>query len=119
MILILFEFRAISYYRTSVAQAIYATRQFPRLVQLHLDLNYPTRHLPWRQGGPVFPIRRNHGWVMDSMLLTSYLTAGPALEKIHMQREAAMVEKYSNGGNGSGEDEEVYEEGGFKEIEVR
>jgi len=86
-------FRAFSFYRASLAQALVAHKKYPALIQLHMDMNYPTRHLSYSEGGPVVNFKRSDR-AMRSIILTSWLTAAPALEAIHTARETNLVEEY-------------------------
>ena len=61
-------------------KAILALERYPLLMRLHLQANFPARRFDlWdvaRLKGEVFRGR----WVWESMLITSYMSALPALE---------------------------------------
>jgi len=84
---------ALSFYRASLAQALVAHKKYSALIQLHMDMNYPTRHMSYSEGGPLVNLRRSDR-AMKSLILTSWLTAVPALEAIHTTRETNLVEEY-------------------------
>jgi len=86
-----FIFGSIGFYRNALARATIALERFPRLMQLHLDANYPDKgFLSYRQDqlqrGPFA-----RSWILQSMLVCSWLTAQPALDTMLEARETAIT----------------------------
>lgn len=80
-----FVFGAVGFYRDALRQANVMLERYPRLLQLHLDANYPTRgFLAWRlEQMKAAAFARS--WTLQSMLVCSWLTAQPALDvSIHL-----------------------------------
>ena len=68
-----------AYYRSCLAQAFLALERHPRLLLLHLDLNYPVYRWDRKRVGTILE-GRERGWVEEGMLISSWQTAGPALD---------------------------------------
>lgn len=68
-----------AYYRSCLAQAFLALEKHPRLLLLHLDLNYPVYRWNQKRIGTILE-GRERGWVEEGMLISSWQTAGPALD---------------------------------------
>ncbi len=69
----------VMYYRSCLGQALLALQNYPHLLQLHLDANYPTHR--WDKARvTAFLDGRGCGWVEKSMLVTAWQSAGPALD---------------------------------------
>ena len=68
-----------AYYRSCLAQAFLALERHPRLLLLHLDLNYPVYRWDQKRVGMILE-GRDRGWVEEGMLISSWQTAGPALD---------------------------------------
>ena len=68
-----------AYYRSCLAQAFLALEKHPRLLLLHLDLNYPVYRWNQKRIGTILE-GRERGWVEDGMLISSWQTAGAALD---------------------------------------
>ena len=67
------------YYRSCLGRALVALENYPRLLLLHLDANYPTHR--WNMGRVTDLLDgRNSGWVQKSMLVTAWQSAAPALD---------------------------------------
>lgn len=67
------------YYRSCLGQALLALENYPHLLLLHLDANYPTHK--WDMGRVTALLdESNSGWVQKSMLVTAWQSAGPALD---------------------------------------
>ena len=68
------------WYHSSTSQALLCLDAYPRLMQLHLDANYPSKR--FRQ----WPAERmklrtfQNSWILKSMLVVAWLTAQPALD---------------------------------------
>lgn len=71
-----FVYGSVGFYRNAMTRSLIALERNPRLMQLHLDANYPSqgflRRIPARE-----EIRRS--WILQSMLVVSWLSAQPAL----------------------------------------
>ncbi|OQN95143.1 hypothetical protein B0A48_18721 [Cryoendolithus antarcticus] len=75
-----FVFGAWGYYRTSLRESMIVLERYPRLLQLHLDANFPQKNfLSWRQD--------------QSMLMVAWLTAQPAVNKVFEEREQQLVDE--------------------------
>ena len=73
------------YYRSCLKQALIALEKYPSLMLLHLDSNYPTKR--WSMSGVRALLDgRDNGWVHRSMLVTSWQSAGPALDVSRLSR---------------------------------
>lgn len=67
------------YYRSCLDQALLALENYPHLLLLHLDANYPTHK--WNMGRVTALLDgSSSGWVQKSMLVTAWQSAGPALD---------------------------------------
>jgi hypothetical protein len=75
-----FMLGAWGFYRDAVRKSLRAVDRFPQLLRLHLDLNFPHR------GFNAWDLRAMRSdtfggsWVMQSMLVASWLTANQAIE---------------------------------------
>lgn len=75
-----FVFGAVGFYRDAIMQSRLMLERYPRLLQLHLDANFPTRKfLSWRPN-QFRSSSFSESWILQSMLVTSWLTALPAIE---------------------------------------
>jgi hypothetical protein len=75
-----FIFGAMGFYRDSVRQSLEYLDRYPRLLQLHLDANYPTRGFLRYERGMLNSGYFGRSWILQSMLICSWLTAQPALD---------------------------------------
>lgn len=70
----------VGFYKDCMAKAMLNLDLYPKLLQLHLDQNFPWRGFRlWR----LNDFRSAHfsgSWTLKSMLLVSWLTAQPALD---------------------------------------
>ncbi|KAL8772201.1 MAG: hypothetical protein Q9194_004685 [Teloschistes cf. exilis] len=78
------------HYQSSVTYAMAALEDYPSLMLLHLDANFPLyrwkkRRIGSREGQATLT------WTEKSMLATAWQSAGTALEEIHTQKENAVV----------------------------
>lgn len=75
-----FVLGAVGFYRDAVRKSLAALDRYPRLLQLHLDANFPHRGFhAWnseRFRSQVF----GQTWVLRSMLVASWLTVASALD---------------------------------------
>ncbi len=67
------------YYRSCLNQALLALENYPHLMLLHLDGNYPTQRWDMTRARALLDGKDN-GWIGKSMLVTSWQSAGPALD---------------------------------------
>jgi len=75
-----FVFGATGFYRDSVRQSLEYLDRYPRLLQLHLDANYPTRGFLRYERNQLNSRYFGKSWILQSMLICSWLTAQPALD---------------------------------------
>ena len=67
------------YYLSCLKQALIALEKYQSLMLLYLDSNYPIKS--WSMSGVRALLdMRDNGWVQRSMLVTSWQSAGPALD---------------------------------------
>jgi len=75
-----FVLGAVGFYRDAVRKSLRSLDRYPRLLQLHLDANFPHR------GFDTWPSARFRSgyfgstWVLRSMLVASWLTASNAID---------------------------------------
>lgn len=70
----------VGFYKDCLTKALINLERFPRLLQLHLDTNFPSVGF---QGMRLAEFRAAHfskSWTLRSMLLVSWLTAQPAID---------------------------------------
>lgn len=70
----------VGFYRDCVAKAMLNLDLYPRLLQLHLDQNFPWKGFRLWQLGDFRSVHFSRSWTLKSMLLVSWLTAQPALD---------------------------------------
>ncbi|TKA74050.1 hypothetical protein B0A55_05770 [Friedmanniomyces simplex] len=88
-----FIFGAVGFYRSTMLQSLAMLDRHPRLLQLHLDANFPGRgFMKWRRE-ELRAERFRGSWAMGSMLMVALLTAQPAIDRIYDDREAVLVEE--------------------------
>ncbi|KAK5947966.1 hypothetical protein OHC33_011007 [Knufia fluminis] len=81
----------VGFYKDCIAKASISLDLYPKILQLHLDQNFP-----WR-GFRTWPIKDfrtaefARSWTLKSMLLVSWLTAQPALDQIFEAKEKALI----------------------------
>jgi hypothetical protein len=75
-----FIFGALGFYRDAVRKSQRALDRFPKLLQLHLDANFPHRGFDrWGRAQLSSDVFKKD-WVMQSMLMASWMTANRAIE---------------------------------------
>ena len=70
----------IGFYRDALRKSLRALDRYPRLIQLHLDANFSHRGF---DNWSLSQLRSEHfrkSYVLESMLICSWLTASPILE---------------------------------------
>ncbi|KIW34676.1 hypothetical protein, variant [Cladophialophora immunda] len=86
-----FVLGAVGFYRDAVRKSQRALDRFPQLLQLHLDSNFQHRGFDtWdaaRFRSGVF----SKSWVLQSMLVASWLTATRAIERIYEAEEERIL----------------------------
>ncbi|KAK4554156.1 hypothetical protein LTR86_008683 [Recurvomyces mirabilis] len=88
-----FVFGAWGYYRTSLRESMVMLERYPRLLQLHLDANFPQRNfLSWRRD-QLRAAEFSGSWALQSMLMVAWLTAQPAVNKVFEEREQQLVDE--------------------------
>jgi hypothetical protein len=75
-----FMIGAIGFYRDAVRKSIVALDQYPRLLQLHLDANFPQRRFGTWSLTRLRSLDFAGSWVLQSMLIASWMTASAALD---------------------------------------
>ncbi|KAL8693232.1 MAG: hypothetical protein Q9218_001905 [Villophora microphyllina] len=78
------------HWHSSMIYAMTAFEEYPSLMLLHLDANFPLYRWRKRRLGDGEG-RSGLTWRERSMLATAWQSAGAALEEIHTQRENAVV----------------------------
>ncbi|KAK7898060.1 hypothetical protein LTR67_004692 [Exophiala xenobiotica] len=91
-----FVLGAVGFYRDAVRKSLRSLDRYPRLLQLHLDANFPHRGFetwpPSRFRSGVFA----SSWVLRSMLVASWLTATNAIDRILEAEEEAILAPITN-----------------------
>ncbi|KAK3620899.1 hypothetical protein LTR56_023109 [Elasticomyces elasticus] len=88
-----FMFGAVGFYRSSLVQSLAMLDRHPRLLQLHLDANFPARgFMTWRREQLRAKTFRA-SWELQSLLMQAWLTAQPAIDRIYEDRETTLVEE--------------------------
>lgn len=79
------------WYATASTQALITLDRYPALIRMHLLANFPS----YLRGRSIrdFNSTSFSTWQLQSMLVVGWLSAGPALEAIQTQAEAALVEE--------------------------
>lgn len=70
----------VGFYKDSMAKAMLSLDLYPRLLQLHLESNFPWKGF---RSWPLQDFRSvlfSRSWTLKSMLLVSWLTAQPAMD---------------------------------------
>lgn len=75
-----FVFGAVGFYRDALRKSLRSIDRFPRLLQLHLDANFPHRGFDTWERNQFSSRTFGSSWVLQSMLVASWLTANPAIE---------------------------------------
>lgn len=70
----------LGFYKDCMAKALLSIDLHPRLLQLHLDQNFPWRGFRLWRLGEFRSVVFTRSWTLQSMLLVSWLTAQPALD---------------------------------------
>ncbi|KPI38351.1 uncharacterized protein AB675_12057 [Cyphellophora attinorum] len=77
-----------------MAKSILALERYPLLLRLHLHANFPSERFDsWSVARMNSAFRRETfpHWRLTSMLVASWMTATPALDRIMEQEEEAIV----------------------------
>ncbi|KAK5329118.1 hypothetical protein LTR70_000954 [Exophiala xenobiotica] len=83
----------LGFYKDCMAKALLSIDLHPRLLQLHLDQNFPWRGFRLWRLGDFRSVVFTRSWTLKSMLLVSWLTAQPALDQIFEAKEKALIEE--------------------------
>ena len=75
-----FAWGAASFYRDALRKAAVSLERYPRLLQLHLDANFPARRFDRWPAESLRPAAFERSWEGRSMLVVAWLTAQPALD---------------------------------------
>jgi len=68
------------FYKDCMSNALLSIDLHPRLLQLHLDQNFPSRGFRLWRLDDFRSVVFTRSWTLKSMLLVSWLTAQPALD---------------------------------------
>lgn len=93
-----FIFGSVGFYRNTLSRSLIALDRNPRLMQLHLDANYPDRGFLRFSDRQLRSEEFGRSWILQSMLVCSWLTAQPALDvsSAHPSSSALEVETDAN-----------------------
>ena len=75
-----FVLGAVGFYRDAVRKSLVALDRYPKLLQLHLDANFPHRGFETWTSSRLRSRVFKGSWVLQSMLIASWLTATGALD---------------------------------------
>lgn len=75
-----FIFGTVGVYKDSLTKAFIAIDLFPKLMQLHLDANFPSLGFRNWDRRRIKSVEFSRSWTMRSMLVVSFLTAQNALD---------------------------------------
>ena len=67
-------------YRDALSKAMLSLDQYPRLLQLHLDTNFPARGFRHWERDQLRSVSFSRSWTLRSMLVVSWMTAQGALD---------------------------------------
>lgn len=70
----------VGFYKDCLAKSLINLELYPRLLQLHLDANFPSFGFRRMGLGEFRAVQFSNSWTLRSMLLVSWLTAQPALD---------------------------------------
>ncbi|KAL2414708.1 hypothetical protein ABEF95_004765 [Exophiala dermatitidis] len=82
---------AVGFYRDAVRKSLRSLDRYPRLLRLHLDANFPHRGFDTWSAENLSSAVFRQSWVLRSMLVASWLTAGRAMDRIHEAEEEAIL----------------------------
>lgn len=71
---------AIGFYHDAVRKSLRSVDRFPRLLQLHLDANFPHRGFDTWEENRFRSGTFRSSWILQSMLIASWMTATRAIE---------------------------------------
>ncbi|ODA82393.1 hypothetical protein RJ55_00900 [Drechmeria coniospora] len=93
-----FALGSLRWYAVSTQEALLQLRRYPSLLRMHIIANYPwVPEYSCRDPSWFTPRNFDANWVQRSVLVASWLSAQPALDDVHSQVEAALVQKYVDG----------------------
>lgn len=70
----------VGFYKDCVSKALLNLELYPKLIQLHMDANFPSRGFRQMRASEFRAMQFSRSWTLRSMLLVSWLTAQPALD---------------------------------------
>lgn len=70
----------VGFYKDCVSKALLNLELYPKLIQLHLDANFPSMGFRRMNSIEFRAVEFTNSWTLRSMLLVSWLTAQPALD---------------------------------------
>lgn len=86
-----FVLGAVGFYRDAVRKSLRSLDRYPRLLQLHLDANFPHRGFETWPGDRFRSGVFRSSWVLQSMLVASWLTAAKSIDRILDAEEEAIL----------------------------
>ncbi|KAH0828260.1 hypothetical protein AYO21_03815 [Fonsecaea monophora] len=100
---------AVGFYRDAVRKSQRALDRFPQLLQLHLDSNFPHRGFDTWDASRFRSRVFGGSWVLQSMLVASWMTATGAIERIYEAEEERILLPFATAaqnvnGDGDGDD---------------
>ncbi|KIW70573.1 hypothetical protein, variant [Phialophora macrospora] len=85
------------FYRDAVRKSLRAVDRFPQLLQLHLDGNFPHRGFDTWEMSRFRSATFGKSWVLQSMLIASWMTANRAIERIYEAEEERILLSFTAG----------------------
>ncbi|OAL50607.1 hypothetical protein IQ07DRAFT_643849 [Pyrenochaeta sp. DS3sAY3a] len=82
---------SVAFYKDSVSRALLCVDRYPRLLRLHLQSNFPRQRFDLWDEPQFTSARFRRDWVLSSMLVASWMSAAPALERITELQEEDIV----------------------------
>lgn len=86
-----FVIGVVGFYKDCMSKALLNVQLYPRLLQLHMDANFPSRRFREMRANEFRTMQFSRNWTLRSMLLVSWLTAQPALD---VSRAAVLIETW-------------------------
>jgi len=89
------------WYYASLEKALLSLDAYPELLRLHLDINYPEERFRKMNIKAFRSERFRRDWRWKSMLVSSWLTAQPAIDNIAANEEEALIAEYAESSKGA------------------
>ncbi|KAJ9616850.1 hypothetical protein H2200_000570 [Cladophialophora chaetospira] len=85
------------FYRDAVRKSLRAMDRFPQLLQLHLDANFPHPGFDTWESSRLRSAYFDRSWILQSMLVASWMTASRAIERIYEAEEERILLPFTAG----------------------